>query len=56
MSDRVSSQSKSDVGRVLSIWMRWEMVAKLKRLADAHGVSRNKMVSVLIERADEPTS
>jgi len=54
MSVRVPGQSnRSGVGRVISFWMRYDLISKLARLAAGRGVTRNKMLTMLIEEAHE---
>jgi predicted DNA-binding protein len=46
-------QDQTRVGRVISFWLRHELIDKLGRLAKARGVTRNRALSELIEQADE---
>lgn len=41
------------VGRTVSFWLRHELLAKLDRMARRRGVKRNRVLSDLIESADE---
>lgn len=50
----MSTQSeRSAVGRVISFWIRHELIDKLGRLAKSRGVKRNAVLSQLIQDAPE---
>lgn len=51
MSPRQLDRSSS--GRVISFWMRLDLVAKLTRMAKRRGVTRNRLLTELVEAAEE---
>jgi hypothetical protein len=49
-----SQNSRSDrIGKTQSFWVRHETLAKLARMARGRGVTRNAMLSILVEEASE---
>lgn len=40
-------------GKIQSFYVGHEVLAKMQRLAEARGVSRNRMLTVLVEEAPE---
>jgi predicted transcriptional regulator len=51
----VTAEEHPSVGRSVSFWLRHELLAKLDRLARQRGVKRNRVLSDLIEAAEEPS-
>lgn len=51
--DMPRQPGQPSVGRQRSFWMRHDIIDKLVRLATQRGVKPNKMMTILIEEAEE---
>ena len=52
MSD-TTTKPRTSVGSQFSFWLRYSRLEKLQRLAQHYGITRNAMMSRLIDDADE---
>jgi macrodomain Ter protein organizer (MatP/YcbG family) len=56
MTEQSENSRPGKDGKIQSFYVRYEILMKLARLAEQRGVTRNRMLSVLVEEAEESRS
>jgi len=46
-------EDRSSIGRQISFWMRHDAIDKLQRMADRNGITRNAMMTQLVNDAED---